>query len=207
MMALQLSEDRLSMMERRKQIIEGLHALPSQIKTVLDGDRSLQEFAGGVLSNQRSLLIMGRGYQCVFSCVCFVFNALMIADLRYATCLEGALKIKEISYMHSEGILAGELKHGPLALIDENMPVIIIMTQDSLYPKVQSAFAQITARKAQPIVVCNEHDEGIPEGCKTIRVPKTVDCLQGLLNIIPLQLLSYHLAVKNGFDVDFPRNL
>ncbi len=188
MMALQLSEDRLSMQERRKQIIEGLHALPSQIKTVLEGDRSLQELAGGVLANQRSLLIMGRGYQ-------------------YATCLEGALKIKEISYMHSEGILAGELKHGPLALIDENMPVIIIMTQDSLYPKVQSAYAQITARKAQPIVVCNENDLDIPKGCKTIRVPKSVDCLQGLLNIIPLQLLSYHLAVKNGFDVDFPRNL
>ena len=126
---------------------------------------------------------------------------------RHATCLEGALKIKEISYMHSEGILAGELKHGPLALIDENMPVIIIMTRDSLYPKVQSAFAQITARKAQPIIVCNADDESIPKGAKTIRVPKTVDCLQGLLNIIPLQLLSYHLAIKNGFDVDFPRNL
>jgi hypothetical protein len=109
--------------------------------------------------------------------------------------------------MHSEGILAGELKHGPLALIDENMPVIIIMTQDSLYPKVQSAFAQITARKAQPIVICNEGDEGIQKGVKTIRVPKTVDCLQGILNIVPLQLLSYHLAVNNGFDVDFPRNL
>ena len=126
---------------------------------------------------------------------------------RHATCLEGALKIKEISYMHSEGILAGELKHGPLALIDENMPVIIIMTQDSLYPKVQSAFAQITARKAHPIVVCNEGDDGIKPGVKTIRVPKTVDALQGLLNIIPLQLLSYHMAIKNGFDVDFPRNL
>ena len=109
--------------------------------------------------------------------------------------------------MHSEGILAGELKHGPLALIDENMPVIIVMTQDSLYPKVQSAYAQITARKAQPIVVCNEDDDAIPKDCKTIRVPRTVDCLQGLLNIIPLQLLSYHLAVRNGFDVDFPRNL
>lgn len=109
--------------------------------------------------------------------------------------------------MHSEGILAGELKHGPLALIDENMPVIIVMTQDSLYPKVQSAFAQITARKAQPIVVCNDGDDGIKQGVKTIRVPKTVDALQGLLNIIPLQLLSYHLAIKNGFDVDFPRNL
>ncbi|EKM58037.1 uncharacterized protein PHACADRAFT_251999 [Phanerochaete carnosa HHB-10118-sp] len=188
MIALQLSEDRVSTIERRKQIIDGLHALPSQIKRVLEGDRGLQELATGVLANQRSLLIMGRGHQ-------------------YATCLEAALKIKEISYMHSEGILAGELKHGPLALIDENMPVIIIMTQDSLYPKVQSAYAQITARKAQPIVVCNEDDQDIPAGVKTIRLPKAVDCLQGILNIVPMQLLSYHLAVRNGFDVDFPRNL
>lgn len=87
------------------------------------------------------------------------------------------------------------------------MPVIIVMTQDSLYPKVQSAFSQITARKAAPIIVCNNDDATIPKGAKTIRVPRTVDCLQGLVNIVPLQLLSYHLAVKNGFDVDFPRNL
>jgi len=187
MIALQLSEDRISFTERRNQIINGLHALPGQIKKVLDLDASLQELAE-VIHKNKSLLIMGRGYQ-------------------HATCLEGALKIKEISYMHSEGILAGELKHGPLALIDENMPVIIIMTQDSLYPKVQSAFAQITARKARPVVLCNEGDDAIPANATTIRCPKTVDCLQGLLNIIPLQLLSYHLAVKNGCDVDFPRNL
>ncbi|TRM62218.1 hypothetical protein BD626DRAFT_558083 [Schizophyllum amplum] len=187
MMAIQLSEDRLSMTERRNQIIEGLHAMPGQIKQILGLDSELQQLATTV-AGQKSLLLMGRGYQ-------------------YATCLEGALKIKEISYMHSEGILAGELKHGPLALIDENMPVIIIMTQDSLYPKVMNAFQQITARKAQPIVLCNEGDQDIPKGAKTVRVPKTVDCLQGLLNIIPLQLLSYHLAVQAGYDVDFPRNL
>ncbi|KAG8831269.1 hypothetical protein FRC17_003387 [Serendipita sp. 399] len=140
---------------------------------------------------------MGRGYQ-------------------NATCLEGALKIKEISYMHSEGILAGELKHGPLALIDENMPVIIIMTRDSLYPKVQSALAQVTARKGAPIIICCDDDPAVSNGVyknnrgndyKAIVVPPTVDCLQGILNIIPLQLLSYHLAILNGFDVDFPRNL
>ncbi|EAU89635.1 L-glutamine D-fructose 6-phosphate amidotansferase [Coprinopsis cinerea okayama7 len=187
MIALQLSEDRISFTERRRQIIDALHDLPAMIKKVLELDASIQQLASTV-STRQSLLLMGRGYQ-------------------YATCLEGALKIKEISYMHSEGILAGELKHGPLALIDENMPVIIIMTQDSLYPKVQSAFAQITARKAQPIVLCNEGDDGIPANAKTIRVPKTVDALQGLLNVIPLQLLSYHLAVMNGCDVDFPRNL
>ncbi|KAG9126599.1 glutamine--fructose-6-phosphate transaminase (isomerizing) [Ceratobasidium sp. 392] len=188
MMAIVLSEDRTSLAERRNQIIDGLHELPSQIKAVLQGDKNLQLLASQTLHDSRSLLIMGRGFQ-------------------YATCLEGALKIKEISYMHSEGILAGELKHGPLALIDENMPVIIIMTRDALFPKVQSALSQITARKGQPIIICNEGDESIPKNAKTIAVPKTVDCLQGLLNIIPLQLLSYHLAVLNGFDVDFPRNL
>ncbi|CAK5262077.1 unnamed protein product [Mycena citricolor] len=187
LIALQLSEDRISFSQRRREIIDGLHSMPGLIKKVLDLDPSLEKLAD-TITNNKSLLLMGRGYQ-------------------HATCLEGALKIKEISYMHSEGILAGELKHGPLALVDENMPVIIIMTQDSLYPKVQSAFAQITARKAQPIILCNEGDEGISKDAKTIRVPKTIDCLQGLLNIIPLQLLSYHLAVKNGCDVDFPRNL
>ncbi|KDN34195.1 hypothetical protein RSAG8_12731, partial [Rhizoctonia solani AG-8 WAC10335] len=188
MMAIVLSEDRTSMTERRKQLIDGLHELPSQIKAVLQGDKNFQQLASETLHDSRSLLIMGRGFQ-------------------YATCLEGALKIKEISYMHSEGILAGELKHGPLALIDENMPVIIIMTRDALFPKVQSALSQITARKGQPIIICNEGDASIPKNAKTIRVPKTVDCLQGILNIIPLQLLSYHLAILNGFDVDFPRNL
>jgi glucosamine--fructose-6-phosphate aminotransferase (isomerizing) len=188
MIALQLADDRISLTERRNQIIDGLHSLPSLIKRVLNQDSALQQLSHTILANSKSLLLMGRGYQ-------------------HATCLEGALKIKEISYMHSEGILAGELKHGPLALVDENMPVIIIMTRDSLYPKVQSAFAQITARKAQPIVICNDDDDNVPAGAKTIRVPKTVDCLQGILNIIPLQLLSYYLAVKNGCDVDFPRNL
>jgi len=188
MMAIQLSEDRISLTERRNQIIDALHELPGQIKQVLASDHLLQGFAKDTLANSRSLLIMGRGFQ-------------------YATCLEGALKIKEISYMHSEGILAGELKHGPLALIDENMPVIIIMTRDSLYPKVQSALAQVTARKGQPIIICNDDDDSISPKMKTIRVPRTIDCLQGILNIVPLQLLSYHLAILNGFDVDFPRNL
>lgn len=188
MMAIQLSEDRLSTTERRKEIIDGLYQLPGMIKSVLEQDKVLQELATKTLSKEKSLLIMGRGYQ-------------------NATCLEGALKIKEISYMHSEGILAGELKHGPLALVDENMPVILIMTKDSLYPKVQSALQQVTARKGQPIIICNTGDENINDQYKTIRVPQTVDCLQGLINIIPLQLLSYHLAVIQGVDVDFPRNL
>ncbi|PKY22160.1 glucosamine-fructose-6-phosphate aminotransferase [Rhizophagus irregularis] len=188
MMAIQLSEDRSSMTQRRNDIIEELRKLSDHIKQVLNSDKELQQLAKDVLYKEKSLLIMGRGFQ-------------------NATCLEGALKIKEVSYMHSEGILAGELKHGPLALIDENMPVILIMTKDSLYPKVQSALQQVTARKGQPIIICNDGDEGISSQYKTIRVPQTVDCLQGLLTIIPLQLLSYHLAVLHGVDVDFPRNL
>jgi glutamine---fructose-6-phosphate transaminase (isomerizing) len=188
MMAIQLSEDRISMTERRNEIIDGLYRLPGHIKEILSDDAKLQQLAADTLYKEKSLLIMGRGFQ-------------------NATCLEGALKIKEISYMHSEGILAGELKHGPLALIDENMPVILVMTRDSLYPKVQSALEQVTARKGQPIIICNTGDNGIGAHYKTIRVPQTVDCLQGLLNIVPLQLLSYHLAVMHGVDVDFPRNL
>ncbi|PLW19950.1 hypothetical protein PCANC_00414 [Puccinia coronata f. sp. avenae] len=189
MMAIQLSEDRMSLTERRNQIIDGLHELPRQIREILTQDKEIQQLAG-TISKERSLLIMGRGYQ-------------------HATCLEAALKVKELTYMHSEGILAGELKHGPLALIDENMPVILIMTKDSLYPKVQSALQQVTARKGSPIVIANEGDTGLTaaDSTRILRVPQTVDCLQGLLTIIPMQLLSYHIAILRGVDVDFPRNL
>lgn len=188
LIALQLSEDRVSKAERRTEIIRGLAQLPAQIKQVLDLDSNLLSLAKNVLFKERSLLIMGRGFQ-------------------NATCLEGALKIKEVSYMHSEGILAGELKHGPLALIDENMPVILIMTKDSNYAKTTNALQQVTARKGQPIIICNDDDNSIPEGYNLIRVPAAVDCLQGILTVIPLQLLSYHLAVLHGVDVDCPRNL
>ncbi|KAG1507040.1 hypothetical protein G6F52_011735 [Rhizopus delemar] len=189
MMALQLSADRTSVQKRREEIIDGLYRLPGHIKEVLAIDNKLQKLALDTLSQEKSLLILGRGYQ-------------------NATCLEGALKIKEISYIHSEGIFSGELKHGPLALIDEHMPVILLMTQDNLYPKVQSALQQVTARKGSPIIICNTGDQNLVNSSyKTIEVPKTADCLQGLVNIIPLQLLSYHLAILKGVDVDFPRNL
>lgn len=187
-MALQLAEDTTSTKQRCEEIIDGLYRLPGQIKEVLVIDGKLQQLAVDQLTHEKSLLILGRGYQ-------------------NATCLEGALKVKEISYIHSEGILAGELKHGPLALIDEHMPVILLMTQDSLYPKVQSALQQVAARKGTPIIICSTGDQNLVNSHKTIEVPKTSDCLQGLINIIPLQLLSYHLAILKGVDVDFPRNL
>lgn len=117
--------------------------------------------------------------------------------------------------------LAGELKHGPLALIDEHIPIIFVMTKDHLYPKTSSALAQITARKGRPVIMASESDTNVPRSAQVIRIPETVDCLQGLLNvssvthdlagretrtdgplqIIPLQLLSYHLAVQKGYDV------
>lgn len=142
-------------------------------------------------------------------------------------------KIKEITYMHSEGILAGELKHGPLALIDKHMPVIMVIMRDSCYTKCQNALQQVTARSVGPfywrfhtqtnaltktigvlwhsyfflwqgrpiILCCQEDSELIKNAYQTIELPQTVDCLQGILSVIPLQLLSFHLAVLRGYDV------
>ncbi|TMS04136.1 Glutamine--fructose-6-phosphate aminotransferase [isomerizing] 1 [Larimichthys crocea] len=117
-------------------------------------------------------------------------------------------KIKEITYMHSEGILAGELKHGPLALVDKLMPVIMIIMRDHTYVKCQNALQQVVARQGRPIVICDKDDyETVKNSSRTIKVPHCVDCLQGVLSVIPLQLLSFHLAVLRGYDVDCPRNL
>ncbi|XP_053574182.1 glutamine--fructose-6-phosphate aminotransferase [isomerizing] 1 isoform X2 [Bombina bombina] len=188
MFALMICDDRISVQGRRKQIIQGLKILPDNIKEVLSMDDEIQQLATE-LYQQKSVLIMGRGYH-------------------YATCLEGALKIKEITYMHSEGILAGELKHGPLALVDKLMPVIMIIVRDHSYTKCQNALQQVVARQGRPVVICDKEDtETINNVKRTIKVPHTVDCLQGILSVIPLQLLAFHLAVLRGFDVDCPRNL
>lgn len=193
MLALSLSDDRVSKIERRKDIMRGLSQIPDQIKEVLGLEPKIKDLCQNELKDHRSLLLLGRGYQ-------------------FASALEGALKIKEISYMHSEGVLAGELKHGVLALVDEQLPIIAFGTRDSLFPKVVSSIEQVTARKGRPIIICNKHDEVWAKKAQTnklltLEVPQTVDCLQGLLNIIPLQLISYWLAVNRGIDVDFPRNL
>ncbi|OBS72062.1 hypothetical protein A6R68_13363 [Neotoma lepida] len=152
------------------------------IKEVLLLDEKIHDLALE-LYTQRSLLVMGRGYN-------------------YATCLEGALKIKEITYMHSEGILAGELKHGPLALVDKQMPVIMVIMKDPCFAKCQNALQQVTARQGRPIILCSKDDtESSKFAYKTIELPHTVDCLQGILSVIPLQLLSFHLAVLRGYDM------
>nr|AAI63281.1 Glutamine-fructose-6-phosphate transaminase 2 [Danio rerio] len=188
MFGLMMCEDRLSLEPRRQEIISGLNQLPELIKKVLAQDDNIKTIAEE-LHHQRSLLVMGRGFN-------------------YATCLEGALKIKEITYMHSEGILAGELKHGPLALIDKHMPVIMIIMRDACYQKCHNALQQVTARQGRPIIICCQDDPEISKmAYKTIELPQTVDCLQGILSVIPLQLISFHLAVLRGYDVDCPRNL
>ncbi|XP_022227809.1 glutamine--fructose-6-phosphate aminotransferase [isomerizing] 2 [Drosophila obscura] len=188
MFALVMSEDRLSLQQRRLEIIAGLAQLDEHIRSVLKLNSQVQELAKE-LYQHKSLLIMGRGFN-------------------FATCLEGALKVKELTYMHSEGILAGELKHGPLALVDDEMPVLMIVTRDPVYTKCMNALQQVTSRKGRPILICEENDtETMSFSTRSLQIPRTVDCLQGILTVIPLQLLSYHIAVLRGCDVDCPRNL
>ncbi|XP_045211624.1 glutamine--fructose-6-phosphate aminotransferase [isomerizing] 2-like isoform X4 [Mercenaria mercenaria] len=188
MFGLMMCDDRISMQERRKEIIQGLKHLPEQIKEVLQLDEQIHKLAQE-LYTQKSLLVMGRGYN-------------------FATCLEGALKIKELTYMHSEGILAGELKHGPLALVDKAMPVMMVVTRDKVYSKCMNALQQVKARHGQPIVIGNDDDKETQAHANTfVSVPHTIDCLQGILTVIPMQLLSLHIATLRKCDVDCPRNL
>ncbi|KMT18775.1 hypothetical protein BVRB_2g028910 isoform B [Beta vulgaris subsp. vulgaris] len=190
MLALAIADDTISNQSRREDIIDGLFELPRRVKEVLQLDQEMEELAKQLIDEQ-SLLVFGRGYN-------------------YATALEGALKVKEVSLMHSEGILAGEMKHGPLALVDENLPIVVIATRDACFSKQQSVIQQLHARKGRLIVMCSKGDAASirPGGsCRVIEVPQVSDCLQPVINIIPLQLLAYHLTVLRGLNVDQPRNL
>uniref|UniRef100_A0A158P5Z6 glutamine--fructose-6-phosphate transaminase (isomerizing) n=1 Tax=Angiostrongylus cantonensis TaxID=6313 RepID=A0A158P5Z6_ANGCA len=185
MFALVLSDDRISMMSRRKEIITALGELPGLIQEVLELDEEVLKIAQKFYK-EKSLLIMGRGYN-------------------FATCLEGALKIKELSYMHCEGIMSGELKHGPLAMVDENLCVCMVICNDSVYKKSLNALQQVVARGGAPIIIA---DRSVPEkdlaGMEhVLKVPKTVDCVQNILTVIPLQLMAYHIAELNGQNASF----
>lgn len=189
MFALSLSEDRVSKKARREEIMDGLSKVSGQITEILKLDKTIKDLCERVFRNQKSLLLLGRGSQ-------------------FSTALEGALKIKEISYLHCEAVMSGELKHGVLALVDESLPIIMIMTRDEIFTKSLNAYQQVIARGGQPIVICNPNDEEFKQSdALKIEIPKTVDCLQGLLNVVPLQLIAYWLAVLEGLNVDFPRNL
>ncbi|KAB2612032.1 glutamine--fructose-6-phosphate aminotransferase [isomerizing] 2-like [Pyrus ussuriensis x Pyrus communis] len=190
MLALAIGGDTISNQARREAIIDGVFELPNKVREVLKLDEMMKDLAQELIAHQ-SLLVFGRGYN-------------------YATSLEGALKVKEVALMHSEGILAGEMKHGPLALVDETLPTFVIATRDACFSKQQSVIQQLRARKGRLIVMCSKGDAAsvCPGGsCRVIEVPQLEDCLQPVVNIIPLQLLAYHLTVLRGFNVDQPRNL
>ena len=126
----------------------------------------------------------------------------------YPIALEGAIKLKEISYIHAEGFASGELKHGPIALIDENFPTIAICPSDSVYEKVVSNIEEVRARKGKVIAVATEGNQDIKNlADDVIYIPKTLEMLAPILSVIPLQLFAYHMGVLRGCDVDKPRNL
>ena len=191
LLALALSEDSRSRADRRMDIMRGVAKLPETMRRALELDDKMKKLAQSLV-DENSLLLFGRGYN-------------------YATALEGALKVKEVALLHSEGILAGEMKHGPLALVDETLPLVVIATRDSSFTKQKSVIEQLRARDARCILIVGEDDDSLDKYAASdemlIKVPEMCDCLQPLINIIPLQLLSYHLTVLRGHNVDQPRNL
>jgi glucosamine--fructose-6-phosphate aminotransferase (isomerizing) len=126
----------------------------------------------------------------------------------FPVALEGALKLKEISYIHAEGYAAGEMKHGPIALVDDNLPVIVVAPRDAWYEKIVSNIQEVKARKGNVIAIVSEGDAGLKELANDIiEIPRSHPALAPLLAVIPLQLLAYHIAVLRGCNVDQPRNL
>ena len=174
--------------KRCEGILHEITRLPEKIRTILNQTDSIIEIAS-VFSKVNNALYLGRGYN-------------------FPVALEGALKLKEISYIHAEGYPAAEMKHGPIALIDDDMPVVVLAPGDQVYQKVISNIEEIRARKGRILVVATEGNETIRElATWVIHIPKTLDCFYPLLAVIPLQLLSYYVAVARDCNVDQPRNL
>lgn len=174
--------------ENYKELIAELISIPQKIEKALQiSEQSLA--LAKIVQNSHNALYLGRGYL-------------------FPVALEGALKLKEISYIHAEGYPAAEMKHGPIALIDENMPVVVVATKDNTYDKIASNIQEIKARKGKVIAIVTEGDDVISKiADHVLEVPETLPAFSGLLAVIPLQLLSYHIAVLRGCDVDRPRNL
>ena len=174
--------------EKYREVLRGLIAMPDNIKEVLDQHEHIQSVAS-IFTYARNFLYLGRG-------------------CNYPTAMEGALKLKEISYIHAEGCPAAEMKHGTIALIDQEMPTIVIATNGSVYEKTISNIQEIKARGCKVIVVVTEGDCIVAEMADyCIWIPKTAECLTPLLSSIPLQLFAYYIAVNKGRNVDQPRNL
>ena len=189
LIALKLAKEKgeLSEEQFRQHLIE-LHNIPEKVEKALERN-PLVEIIAEAYKDSDNCLYLGRGYN-------------------FPVALEGALKLKEISYIHAEGYPAAEMKHGPIALIDEHMPVIVIATRKGHYEKVVSNIQEIKSRSGKIIAVVTEGDEQVRDlADHIIEVPETLECLTPLLTTIPLQLLSYHIAVMRGCNVDQPRNL
>ena len=186
--ALKLGRKRNCSVTRGREIAQALDALPAQIQAILDGAAAIEAIAESY-KDATNFLYLGRGYN-------------------FPAALEGALKLKEISYIHAEGYPAAEMKHGPIALIDEHMPVVFIAPHDAVFEKVVSNIQEVRARGGRTIVITSR-DEPALAGLvdHEIRIPETVDLLSPVLASIPLQLLAYYIAVKRGANVDQPRNL
>ncbi len=171
-----------------RKLIIALESLPSKVERILKLNEKIK-YISSEIKNSQHALYLGRGYN-------------------FPAALEGALKLKEISYIHAEGYPAAEMKHGPIALIDEHMPVIVIATNESAREKIESNIQEVKARKGIVIAIILEGDERLKEMADyTIEIPEIEEPLSPLLSAIPLQLLSYHIAVMRGCDVDQPRNL
>ncbi|MCG6912938.1 glutamine--fructose-6-phosphate transaminase (isomerizing) [bacterium BMS3Abin03] len=171
-----------------KELVEAMQELPDKISHILKLNDTIEQLAEE-FKDSKNFLYLGRGYN-------------------FPAALEGALKLKEISYIHAEGYPAAEMKHGPIALIDEKMPVVFIATKDSTYEKVISNIEEVRARGGRIIAIASENDEEIDTLVDySIKIPDTVEMLRPVLTSIPLQLLAYHIAVKKGLNVDQPRNL
>lgn len=169
-------------------VVKALHDIPEKMREVLKLNNRIADLSR-TFTYAHNFLYLGRGYS-------------------YPVALEGALKLKEISYIHAEGYPAAEMKHGPIALIDSDMPVVVVATHNAMYEKVLSNIQEVKARKGKIIAIVTEGDDTISRiADEVIEVPDTIECLEPLLTTIPLQLLSYHVAVCKGKDVDQPRNL
>ncbi len=189
MMALTLGRKRGTLSRSRYfNLLHGLEAIPAKINQILQDTSNIERIAAD-MAEANNALYLGRGYN-------------------FPIALEGALKLKEISYIHAEGYPAAEMKHGPIALIDEDMPVVVIATNQSAYDKIVSNVQEVKARKGKVISVVTEGDSDIKalsDYC--IEIPHTPEALSPLLSVVPLQILSYYIAVIRGCDVDQPRNL
>ena len=189
MFALALAKEK-DIIDKRQysEIIKELLTLPEKMKTVLELNNRIAELSR-IFTYAHNFLYLGRGYS-------------------YPVALEGALKLKEISYIHAEGYPAAEMKHGPIALIDSDMPVVVIATHNKMYEKVLSNIQEIKARQGKVIALVSKGDDTISRiADEVIELPSTMECFEPLIDVIPLQLLAYHVAVCKGKNVDQPRNL